>query len=159
MTRLVAHLLAHLRQKAGHVDDGPPDSAAPDLLLAVIRSHAHGVEATIKGLELRVCAYAHSDAGCGAMLDVYRDAHGNLAFFAKGLEREETCGFHESDHVGSGVDGRKFGMMRGQGMLQFNGLLCLASDTDGDVMGHWEMIVQKTELGGAGIRHRIQCER
>ena len=71
------------------------------------------------------------------MLNVDRGADGDLVALAKRLEGVEGGGLHQADHVGSGIDGRKFGMVRGESVLELDGFAGFAAGADGDGFGHF----------------------
>src|SRR5581483_8290800 len=77
-------------------------------------------------LQYRLSRDLRADAGHRAMLDIDGSSDRDLARIAIGLKRMKCRCLHEMNHVGSGVNRRKFGMSRGEGMAEF---LCFASLT------------------------------
>ena len=62
-----------------------------------------------------------------AVLNVDGRAYADLVAFAVGMQRMECRCLHQPDHVGSGIDRRKLGMMRRQRLLELDYLFGLAS--------------------------------
>src|SRR5580765_1211850 len=129
-------LIPHPLEEARDMHHGASHSPAPDFLYAIVRFDPHDVKPSVERLQFRRGANAHSDAAGRAVLDVDRNPNRNFSLFTIRLQRLEAGRFHQTDHVGSRVHRRQFGMMRGQRMLQFHRLVGFTSHSDGDRKGH-----------------------
>src|SRR5882724_10894977 len=89
------------------------------------------METSVGGFQDRFSVYLRANSSGSTMLDVDRRAYGNFITFAIGLQSVESGAFHEADHVRRGVDRRQGGMMRGEGVAEFYGLVGLAASADG----------------------------
>ena len=88
----------------------------------------------------------HANSGRRPVFDVNRNPDRNLPLLAKGLQSDKARRFHQPNHVGSRIDRRQFRMMRRQRVLQLDGLVRFADNTDGNVMGHTWDAVQEGRL-------------
>lgn len=136
-----------LFDEIGDPDNRSIDRAATDFLLWGLRlvrawvsnhprAHPHDVEAPVEGLHFRASTNPGSDARRGAMLDVNSGADGDFAVFGIGLQRMETGGLHQADHVGRGINGRQRGVMLRQGVLEFDYLFDFGVSAYGNGAGH-----------------------
>src|ERR1019366_4836242 len=131
-----ASFFAHALDKTGDVHDGASHRAAADFLGAVVSADAHGIEASVKGLQFGLGVDLHSDAAGRAVFDVDGDSHRDFTVLAKRLQRIKAGRFHQPNHVGSRVYRRQLGMMCGKRVLHLNGFSRFTARTDGDRSGH-----------------------
>ena len=114
--------VVHLFQKLAEPDDCPSYRSAPDLLQVVTRGDAHGIETAVESLQHCFDLDVRTNPAGGAMFDMDRGAYRDLVAFAIRLERMKRCRLHQPDHVRRGVNRWQLPMMRGQRVLEFNGL-------------------------------------
>jgi galactokinase len=62
----------------------------------------------------------------------------DLVAFAVRLQTVERGSFHEANHVRSGIDGRKLGMMRRERVFELNGFFGMTASADGNWFRHVE---------------------
>src|SRR5208283_2215636 len=118
-----------------NADDSSADSAATDFLDVVARGYAQSVEAPVKRLQHGFRPDVGADAAGRTVLDVDRSPHRNLVALTVRLKSVESRGLHEADHVGSGINRRQLGVMRGQRVFELDRFLRLAARPDGDLLG------------------------
>jgi hypothetical protein len=70
------------------------------------------------------------------VFDVDGDADGDFSFAAVGLEGVEAGRLHKANHVGSGVDGRKIGVVRGECVFEVDDFRGFSANSDGDGSRH-----------------------
>lgn len=131
----------HSFYKLANANDGAAHGAAANFLGVVVRRYSQHVEALIRRFQHRLGPDVRADAARGTVLDVDRGPHGNLIALAVRLERKKGRGLHQPDHVGSGINRRQFGMVRGQCMFELDSLLRLAARPDRDLLRHADRVV------------------
>jgi hypothetical protein len=128
------------------VNERPRDRPATDLALPIVRHHAQNVELAIHPFEFCISANFRADAASGAMFDVDCCADGDLAVFAKKLQRVEAGDLHQADHVGRGIDGWEAFIVCRQRVLEIHCLVRLAARANGNLLGHDLIIKQRFSL-------------
>jgi len=109
-----------------------PHRAAANFLRVIAGRYAHGIETSVERLEHGLGLNTSADAAGRAMFDVDGRSNGDLIALAIGLEGMKRGGLHQADHIRRGVHRRQLGMVRGEGVLELDGLLSLTARADGN---------------------------
>src|SRR5271165_446100 len=126
-----ASLPPHLLNKLPNAHNSAADSAAADFLNIIACGHAQNIKPSVKRLERSLRLGVRPNAAGRPVLNVDRSSHRDLVSFAVGLQREKARSLHQADHVRRGINRRQFGVVRGQRVLELDGLLSLAARSDG----------------------------
>src|SRR4029077_19668469 len=124
----------HLFNEASHADDGASYRSTANFLGVIASRDAQGIEAPVERFEDSFSFDGGANAAGSAMFDVDRRAHADLVAFAIWLQRLEGREFHKADHVRRRVHRRQFGMVCGQCVLEFDGLLGFPAGPDRDFL-------------------------